>query len=103
MSILESLAARRPCVSTDVGCCNELLDGKPGDKLGKAGFYVPPMQRSRLADAMERLCDSRQLRLEMGEIGRQRVYEYYRYGIMLTKYRNLYKEVEAKWPALALS
>jgi glycosyltransferase involved in cell wall biosynthesis len=103
LSILESLAARRPCVSTDVGCCNELLDGKPGDKLGKAGFYVPPMQRSRLADAMERLCDSRQLRLEMGEIGRQRVYEYYRYGIMLTKYRNLYKEVEAKWPALALS
>ena len=103
LSILESLAARRPCVSTDVGCCSELLDGKADDPLGKAGFYVPPMQRSRLADAMELLVDSRELRLEMGEIGQKRVYESYRYNIMLTKYRSLYKEVEATWPALALS
>lgn len=97
LSILESFAARRPCVSTDVGCCRELLDGKPGDKLGKAGYYVPPMQREKLADAMERLCDSRELRLEMGEIGQKRTYETYRYHIMLTKYRNLYKEVEEAW------
>lgn len=103
LSILESLAARRPCVSTDVGCCSELLDGKAEDSLGKAGFYVPPMQRSRLADAMELLVDSRELRLKMGEIGQKRVYEHFRYNIMLTKYRSLYKEVEAKWPVLVLS
>ena len=99
LSVLESFAARRPCVTTDVGCCNELLEGKPGDSLGKAGFYVPPMQRSKLADAMERLCESRELRLRMGEIGQRRVYEYYRYSIMLTKYRDLYKEVETQWQA----
>ena len=103
LSVLESFAAGRPCVTTDVGCCRELLTGKPGDKLGIAGFYVPPMQRGKLADAMERLCESRELRLQMGEIGRRRVYEYYRYNIMLTKYRDLYKEVEAQWLALALS
>lgn len=97
LSVLESFAARRPCVTTDVGCCSELLGGRPGDKLGNAGYCVPPMQREKLADAMEKLCESRELRLKMGEIGQKRAYEYYRYNIMLTKYRNLYKEVEEQW------
>ena len=103
LSVLESFAARRPCVTTDVGCCSELLNGKPGDTLGKAGYFVPPMQRDKLADAMEMMCESRELRLKMGEIGQKRTYENFRYNIMLTKYRDLYKEVEAEWPALALN
>lgn len=37
LSVLESLAARRPCVTTDVGCCRELLEGKEGDFFGPAG------------------------------------------------------------------
>lgn len=99
LSVLESFAARRPCVTTDVGCCNELLDGGPNDTLGKAGYFVPPMQREKLANAMEILCQSRELRLKMGEIGQRRAYEYFRYNIMLTKYRDLYKEVETEWQA----
>lgn len=103
LSVLESFAARRPAVTTDVGCCSELLNGKPGDTLGKAGYFAPPMQREKLADAMERLCESRELRLQMGEIGQKRTYEGFRYEIMLTKYRNLYKEVENEWPELVLN
>lgn len=99
LSVLESFAARRPCVTTDVGCCSELLNGKPGDTLGKAGYFAPPMQRDKLADAMEILCESRELRLEMGEIGQKRAYEHFRYNIMLTKYKDLYKEVENEWQA----
>lgn len=38
LSVLESLAARRPCVATEVGCCRELLEGAPGDDFGVAGF-----------------------------------------------------------------
>lgn len=98
LSVLESFAARRPAVTTDVGCCSELLNGKPGDTLGKAGYFAPPMQREKLADAMEKLCESRELRLKMGEIGQKRTYENFRYNIMLTKYRDLYKEVEREWP-----
>lgn len=30
LSVLESFAARRPCVTTDVGCCRELLEGSRG-------------------------------------------------------------------------
>ncbi|MFR4625800.1 MAG: glycosyltransferase [Dorea formicigenerans] len=37
LSVLESLAARRPCVTTDVGCCRELLEGKEGDFLDRQG------------------------------------------------------------------
>ena len=97
LSVLESFAAGRPCVTTDVGCCRELLEGSPSDNFGIAGYYVPPMQRERLAERMEAMCESRQLRLKMGEIAKKRAYEYYRYGIMLEKYRNLYKEVEKGW------
>ena len=97
LSVLESFAAKRPCVTTDVGCCSELLAGKPTDTFGIAGYCVPPMQREKLADAMEKLCESRELRLQMGEIGQKRAYEYFRYNIMLTKYRDLYKEVESQW------
>ncbi|MBQ4527212.1 MAG: GT4 family glycosyltransferase PelF [Clostridia bacterium] len=99
LSVLESFAAKRPCVTTDVGCCKELILGKPTDPFGRAGYCVPPMQREKLADAMEKLCESRELRLQMGEIGQKRTYEYFRYNIMLTKYRDLYKEVEREWQA----
>lgn len=98
LSVLESFAARRPCVCTDVGCCRELLDGTEEDSFGKAGYYVPPMQREKLADAMELLCESKKLRLQMGEAGQKRAYTFYRYPIMITKYRDLYKEVEDVWP-----
>ena len=54
LSVLESMAARRPCVCTDVGCCRELLEGKQGDPFGLAGYCVPPMYREGLADAMEK-------------------------------------------------
>lgn len=99
LSVLESFAARRPCVTTDVGCCSELLNGKPGDDLGIAGYFVPPMQREKLADAMEMLCESKELRLQMGEIAQKRAAQDFKYGIMLTKYRDLYKEVEEEWQA----
>ncbi len=97
LSVLESFAAKRPAVTTDVGCCNELILGKPTDPFGRAGYCVPPMQREKLADAMEILCESRELRLKMGEIAQKRTYEYFRYSIMLTKYRDLYKEVQEFW------
>lgn len=94
LSVLESFAAGLPVVTTDVGSCSELLLGTPPDTFGRAGFFVPPMQREKLADAMEQLCSSRELRLKMGQIGQRRASTYFRYNIMLTKYRDLYKEVE---------
>ena len=92
LSVLESLAARRPCVTTEVGCCRELLEGAPGDDLGVAGWCVPPMYRQGLADAMARMCLSRARREEMGRIGQKRVGRYYRHEQMLANYRTLYAD-----------
>ena len=90
LSVLESFAAARPCVTTEVGCCRELLEGAPGDDFGIAGYCVPPMYREGLSKAMERMCASRRRREEMGLVGRERVNRYYRHGRMLEQYRQLY-------------
>lgn len=94
LSVLESFAAGRPCVTTDVGCCRELLEGNEEDTLGLAGYCVPPMYRKGLADAMEKMCQSRSRRIRMGEVGKERVSRYYRDGKMMEKYRQLYQEIE---------
>lgn len=93
LSVIESMAARRPCVTTEVGCCRELLEGGRGDKLGIAGYCVPPTHRVGLTRAMELMCSSRQLRLKMGKIAQERARTYYLYDTMIQQYRDLYQEV----------
>lgn len=103
LSVLESLAAGRPCVTTDVGCCRELLEGFQGDKLGEAGFVVPPMHPEKLAERMVQLCQSEELRRQMGDIGKQRVQLYYRRNEMIHTYIQNYEEVSAQWQVSALN
>lgn len=93
LSVIESMAARRPCVTTDVGCCRELLEGNKDDHLGIAGYCIPPTYRTGLTHAMEKMCSSRQLRLKMGEIAQKRAKTYYLYEMMIQQYRDLYLEV----------
>jgi glycosyltransferase involved in cell wall biosynthesis len=97
LAVLESLAARRPCVTTDVGCCRELLDGQSGDELGRAGICVPPMHPELLAKGMETLCVHPALRRQMGEVGQKRVLESYTNEKMIQKYLKNYKEVMDAW------
>ena len=94
LSVLESFAARRPCVTTDVGCCRELLNGNEEDRYGTAGYCVPPMYREGLAQAMDQMCASKARRLRMGENAQKRVKAYYRKEEMIEKYRKMYQEVE---------
>lgn len=94
LSVLESLAARRPCVTTDVGCCRALLMGNPDDPYGQAGYCVPPMNRSQLADGMEKLARYPKRILAMGEAGQKRVKAYYCREEMMRKYRAIYEEVK---------
>ena len=91
LSVLEALAARRACVTTDVGCCKELLEDKDG--FGEAGICVPPMHKERLAQAIVQLCREPELRLAMGVNGSKRVEAEFTHEISMNKYKKLYEEV----------
>ena len=92
LSVLESFAARRPVVTTDVGCCRQLIEGEENDHFGIAGFYAPPMHREALAKAMDRMCANREMRLRMGEIGQARVEKFFQHPKMMENYNKLYYE-----------
>lgn len=93
LSVLESLAAKRPVVVTDVGCCRELVEGEEGDDCGVAGYFVPPMNKNELAQAMYRMCVDEKERKRMGENGQRRVQQFYTHKSSMDCYRDLYQEV----------
>lgn len=93
LTILESFAAHKPVIATDVGNCRELIYGEEGDTFGTAGILTHIMNTEELSGAMIKLALSPQLRQEMGEVGYQRVYTYYRMEQMREKFDSLYKEV----------
>lgn len=103
LAVLESLAAGRPCVTTDVGCCRTLLEGGEDDDFGSAGMVVPPMHSPALANAMEVLATRPDLREEMAEAGVQRVKAHYVHQDMVDHYNQNYEEVAAAWRALDLN
>ena len=100
LAVLEAMAAGRPAVTTNVGCCRELLEG-PDDSFGPAGFCVPVMHQGELADAMLTLCRDGKMRREMGENGRRRVYALYRHEQMIGNYLGVYQAAqdaaEGRW------
>jgi polysaccharide biosynthesis protein PelF len=96
-AVLESMAARRPVIATDVGCCRELIEGDAGDKFGSAGICVPPMHQSKLLQALMELCESDSSRKAMGLAGQQRVKCYYEIDNMIDNYLKVYEKAIATW------
>ena len=92
LAILESLAAGRPCIATNVGNCACLLQ-RPTDGLGKAGICCNPMDIKAISDAMEKLCVDYDLRVRLGENGKKRVLANYTYKKMNDGYLRIYGEV----------
>jgi glycosyltransferase involved in cell wall biosynthesis len=96
-AILESFASRRPVVSTDVGSCRELIEGREDDPYGSAGICVPPMHQSALLNALIDMCLNGDERLKMGEAGQKRVENYYDYDFMIDNYLKAYDKAILKW------
>ena len=89
LSVLESLAAACPCVTTRVGCCEELL----GQGEEACGLVVPPMNPDLFCQALEWMYRHPEERREMGLRGRQKVWDVYRHDQMVAGYQSMYDKV----------
>jgi glycosyltransferase involved in cell wall biosynthesis len=94
LAVLESMAAGRPVVATDVGACREMLE--EDEEFGRCGIICPPMDTSAITSAMYRLCTDKLLRHSMSEIGRERAKKYYSYDDVLSRYKKLYENAFEK-------
>ena len=93
LTILESYAAHKPVIATDVGNCRGLIYGEDDD-FGAAGILTHIMNVAEIADAMVTLGKSRQLREKMGEAGYKRLMRKYRVEDMRKTYSDIYWKFE---------
>jgi polysaccharide biosynthesis protein PelF len=95
MVVLESMACGIPVVSTDVGSCRELLQGRAGEDhdLGESGLITGLADPEATARALLQLHTDPDLREAMGRIGRRRVEKYYRLDQVRDAYLNLYRRL----------
>ena len=91
LTILESYAAHKPVVSTDVGNCRGLIYGETDD-FGEAGILTHIMNVSEIAQAMATLALNTKKCQEMGENGYKRVMARYKIQDMKKQYEEIYRE-----------
>jgi len=85
--VLESMAAGKPVVATDVGGCREAVQD------GVTGFLVPPGDSAQIADKVLRLLRDSNEATRMGKAGRQRAEaEFSLYG-MVDRFNSLYADL----------
>ena len=94
-AVLEAFAAEIPVISTDVGSCPELIEGRAAEvpALGFAGGVVPVGDAEALAEAIRMLATDRALQDEMGRAGRRRVEAYYQEDLVIRQYREIYERL----------
>lgn len=100
LTILESYAAGKPVIATDVGNCRGLIYGE-GDSFGDAGILTHIMNVDEIAEAMANMAQKEDMRLKMGTAGYKRVAAKYQLEHMQENYRNIYhdfaKSMNLEW------
>lgn len=97
LTILESFAASKPVIATDVGDCRGLIYGSRFDNFKDAGILCHIMNIEEIADAIIELANNEDKRKMFGEAGRRRVNAYFREEQMHEKYAELYDKVYDKF------
>jgi glycosyltransferase involved in cell wall biosynthesis len=67
--LLEAACLEIPIVTTDMPGCREVVED------GVTGYLIPPKDTNALAEAIEKLILSKNLRQKMGQVGRERIVE----------------------------
>ena len=91
LTILESYAAHRPVIATDVGNCRGLIYGEDDD-FGEAGILTHIMNIEEIAHAMLELAGDGAKRRQMGENGYRRLMKKYRIEDMKATYEKIYMD-----------
>ena len=86
-ALTEAMACGLPCVATQVGCVEELLDH------GNCGVIISPSDTATLCDALSTLVADRALRGRLSDAARRRVCEHYDLTRVLDAYEKLYTSV----------
>jgi glycosyltransferase involved in cell wall biosynthesis len=87
LTVIESMAARRPVVSTAVGGLPELIEH------GVTGFLAPSGDHASLASSLVALHADPDLRARMAEAAARLAVEKFSLDGMLNSYRTVYREV----------
>jgi glycosyltransferase involved in cell wall biosynthesis len=84
-------------ISTDVGACRELLEGRGGEDraLGPSGLVTGLANPAATAEAILTLARDPGLREEMANAGRARVRKFYDESDLVRRYRDLYRRLIA--------
>ena len=103
--ILEGFAAGVPCVSTDVGSCQELIYGGENEEdkaLGSAGVVCPIADAEALANGYIELLSNEKRWREAQEVAIKRVNTFYTQELFLDTYQKVYEDTfeslkDASW------
>ena len=92
LAVLEGLSAGIPFICTNVGNCQDLLEGTKEDVLGRAGFIIPIMDTEALADQIVYCANNKNELVNMGKIGKSRIEKFYKKSDFLCKFKDIYIE-----------
>lgn len=99
--ILEGMASGVPCVTTDVGCCRELLFGglnREDIEIGQAGFVTHIAKPNELAKAYLTILMNERVFKKFQRNGIERVNRFYTKREFLKTYDKIYRErMDNKW------
>ncbi|MBW2618294.1 MAG: GT4 family glycosyltransferase PelF, partial [Deltaproteobacteria bacterium] len=92
--ILEANCAGIPVVTSDVGACQEMINGRtPEDKaLGPSGLITGVANPPETAQAVLQIAEDSDLRAGMVKAGRERVRRYYQEETLNERYKELYHQ-----------
>jgi glycosyltransferase involved in cell wall biosynthesis len=92
LTVLEAGAAGRPCVTTNVGACREMLEGSSDEApaIGQGGLVTDILNAEQIAAALWQLLSNLDVARETGQRLQTRVERYYTTPTSRQRYRDLY-------------